>query len=122
MVRDILTRHGYQVAVAAEGRAAVEAYGRAMKEDQRYDLVILDLTVPGGVGGAWTLRELKKIDPQVVAIVSSGYSDNAELTHFDDYGFSGMVAKPYRTNELLLTVKQAMAGRPGSAARQSRGP
>jgi PAS domain S-box-containing protein len=108
MVRDILTRHGYEVAVTADGKAAVEAYGCAVREDRSYDLVILDLTVPGGMGGAWTLRELKKIDPQVVAIVSSGYSDNAELTRFDEYGFAGMVAKPYRTRELLMAVKEAV--------------
>jgi two-component system cell cycle sensor histidine kinase/response regulator CckA len=117
MVRDILSRHGYAVEVAAEGRAAVDLYARAMREAKGFDLVILDLTVPGGMGGAWALRELKQIDPQVVAIVSSGYSDNAELTHFEQHGFAGMVAKPYRASVLLLAVKNAMA-RKGNAARE----
>jgi PAS domain S-box-containing protein len=114
MIRDILSRHGYEVEVAADGRASVDMYARAMREAKGFDLVILDLTVPGGTGGAWALRELKKLDPHVVAIVSSGYSDHAELTHFEEHGFSGMVAKPYRASVLLLAVRNAL-GRKGSA-------
>ena len=107
MVRDILT--GYEVVITAEGREAVEEYNNALREKNGFNLVILDLTVPGGMGGEKTLQELRKVDPQVVAIVSSGYSDNAELTRFQEFGFSGMVAKPYRTAELLLAVKKAIS-------------
>jgi PAS domain S-box-containing protein len=118
MVRSILSAHGYEVEVAADGRAAVDLYARAMREAKGFDLVILDLTVPGGMGGAWALREIKQLDPEVVAIVSSGYSEHAELTHFEEHGFAGMVAKPYRARVLLLAVKNAM-GRKENAPRAS---
>ncbi len=108
MARDILSKHGYEVVVTADGKEAVDAYVRALEEKQGFDLVILDLTVPGGMGGEKTLSELKKIDPQVAAIVSSGYCDNTVLADFATHGFSGMVAKPYRADELLLTVKKTM--------------
>jgi PAS domain S-box-containing protein len=120
MIRDILSGYGYEVEVAADGSAAVDTYARALREAKGFDLVILDLTVPGGMGGAWALRELKQLDPHVAALVSSGYSDHAELTHFEEHGFAGMVAKPYRASVLLLAVKNAME-RKGNAQQGNDG-
>jgi CheY-like chemotaxis protein len=106
MVRNILGTFGYEVTITADGKAAIDEYRKALNENKRFDLVILDLTVLGGMGGEKAIQELKKIDPDVIAIVSSGYSDNPILAEFPLYGFSGMVSKPYRTDELLLAVKR----------------
>ena len=71
-------------------------------------LVILDLTVPGGMGGEQAVRGLIKIDPQVVAIVSSGYFENPVLADPVAHGFSATIAKPYLAEDLLKTVKLAL--------------
>jgi DNA-binding NtrC family response regulator len=86
----------------------VEKYSAALDKGKKFDAVILDLTVPGGMGGEQTLRELKKIDPEVAAVVSSGYADNTVLAHFAEHGFAAMVPKPYSLRELLTTVKMVL--------------
>ena len=74
----------------------VQAHGSG----QAFAAVILDLTVPGGMGGKETLARLLEIDPQIKAIVSSGYSDDPIMADFQKYGFSGVIAKPYKISEL----------------------
>jgi PAS domain S-box-containing protein len=108
IARDMLKRAGYEVAVAADGKEAIAKYREAFEAGKKFDAVILDLTVPGGMGGEQAVRELIKIDPQVAAIVSSGYSDDMVLAHFTEYGFTGTVPKPYSLRELLTTVKRVM--------------
>jgi PAS domain S-box-containing protein len=108
---DMLSIAGYEVATAAEGREAVRKYREAFDIGKRFDAVVLDLTVPGGMGGETTLAELRKIDPGVVAIVSSGYSDNAVMAHFAEHGFVAMVPKPYRLKDLLSTVQKVLGNR-----------
>ena len=70
----------------------------------------MDLTVPGGMGGKETIQELKKLDPSAKTIVSSGYSNDPILAHFKDYGFDGMVPKPYKIEELAETLFQVITG------------
>jgi two-component system, cell cycle sensor histidine kinase and response regulator CckA len=111
-IRDItakvLTEAGYTVVAVPEGRIAVERYREAFAAREPFSLVILDLTVPGGMGGEKAIAELQKIDPGVVAVVSSGYSENAILNDPNAYGFAGKIAKPYRTLELLRVVKKTL--------------
>jgi len=71
-----------------------------------FDLVILDLTIPGGIGGVKTISELLKIDPQVKAIVSSGYSNDPIMSNYEDYGFCGVVPKPYTKNQLAMVLNK----------------
>lgn len=95
-----LLRHlGYEVDFAREGRQALDKYQAALDAGAPFDAVILDLTIRGGMGGEETIRELKRIDPKVRAIVSSGYSDNPVIANYKDYGFCEMVAKPYEMAE-----------------------
>jgi PAS domain S-box-containing protein len=101
VVGKILTYWGYEVEFAREGRQAIDSYARAMMSGQVYDGVILDLTVPGGMGGQETLKQLQAMDPRVKAIVSSGYSDDPIMADFEKYGFAGGVAKPYKAAELM---------------------
>jgi PAS domain S-box-containing protein len=111
VINHILTGAGYEVVLTAEGKETVEEYGKAMRTKKAFRAVILDLTVPDGMGGEKTLRELKKLDPDVVAIVSSGYSDDDLLANYSAHGFAAMVSKPYRSSELLLTVKHALGSK-----------
>lgn len=105
-----LRRLGYAVAFAEDGGRAVELYHAAKEAGNPYDVVIMDLTVPGGMGGQETLARLREIDSSVKAIVSSGYSNDPVMANYRDYGFAGMVAKPYRIRDLGGVVHQVLAG------------
>jgi CheY-like chemotaxis protein len=105
----LLKRIGYKdVEFAADGVEAIKLYKGAMESGQPYSAVILDLTIPGGMGGRETIRELLKIDPGVRAIVSSGYAEKSAMAEYKEYGFSGMVAKPYTLEELGKAIQDVM--------------
>ncbi len=91
---------GYLVEVTADGSAAIELYRQRKMEGIQFDAVILDLTVPGGMGGREAIAKLQQIDPQVKAIVSSGYSRDPVMADYQHYGFSALLRKPYRLEEL----------------------
>lgn len=95
-----LKRFGCEVEETQDGRQAVEVYRRARGEGKPFSAVILDLTVPGGMGGLEAIAELKKIDPLARVIVSSGYSNDDVLQNFARYGFHAVVPKPYAPQEL----------------------
>ncbi len=104
-VRDIagrlLNHIGYtDIEFAADGAAAIKLYKAAMKSGRPFAVAILDLTIAGGMGGEEAIKKLLKIDPGVRAIVSSGYADDPVMAAYRNYGFSGMVAKPYSLTEL----------------------
>ncbi|MGC4118826.1 MAG: transporter substrate-binding domain-containing protein [Myxococcales bacterium] len=102
---------GWVVAVAADGAEAVSRY-RAEKEAGRaFDVVVLDLTVPGRMGGVEALQALKAFDPQVRAIVSSGYSNAAEMSEHAAHGFVAVIAKPWTVAEARRVVAEVLAGR-----------
>ncbi len=96
---EMLTFLGYDVDLASDGEEAVRLYEKALLSAHPFDVVITDLTVRGGMGGKRTVSELIKIDPDVKAIVSSGYSSDA-LSDYKKYGFFDVIAKPYRLQEL----------------------
>jgi PAS domain S-box-containing protein len=108
IVGEILRHLGYDVILARSGSEAVELYQLAKDTGKAIDLIITDLTVPGGMGGVETLRRLLEIDPLVKAIVSSGYSNDPAMAEFEKFGFAGRLLKPYRAVELSVTVKNAM--------------
>jgi PAS domain S-box-containing protein len=114
LVRDVasemLSVLGYDAEFAVEGKEAVELFSAARAEGRPFDLVILDLTVPGGMGGKETMQKLMEIDPKVRAIVSSGYSKDMILSEYKKFGFSGVIAKPYRVSEFSAAVKSALEG------------
>jgi two-component system, cell cycle sensor histidine kinase and response regulator CckA len=112
MVRSLiniaLSKYGYEVDLQSDGRSAIQAYRQAVQTGCPYDLVILDLTVPGGMGGKEVMAELLQIDSDVNAIVSSGYHNDPVMANYRDFGFSGIVAKPYKVRELVRTVQQTI--------------
>ncbi|MEM6703177.1 MAG: ATP-binding protein [Acidobacteriota bacterium] len=109
VMRRILERHGYEVEVAANGSRAIERCKQAATADRPYDLAILDLTVPGGMGGAETCRELRRRFPRLPAIVSSGYADLPVMSQHREYGFVDVLPKPFSADELLRKVGRALA-------------
>ena len=95
-----MSRLGYDVSQAATALQGVELYQDKLTVGKRFDLVILDLTLPGGMGGKEALKKLIEIDPTVNAIVSSGYATDATMSRYQDFGFRGVIAKPYEAAEL----------------------
>ena len=105
----LLGHLGYDVKLAREGREAVEASRQALESARPFDLVILDLTVHDGMGGEETLRELRQMDPDVRAIVSSGYRTDPIVSDYESHGFSGAASKPYQLDDLRRAIDEAMA-------------
>ncbi|MCL6589393.1 MAG: PAS domain S-box protein [Firmicutes bacterium] len=91
---------GYQVVPAADGATAIALYQEAKKSGKPFDAVIMDLTVPGGMGGQEAVAILRDFDPKIKAIVSSGYANNPIMADYKRYGFAGVVSKPYKIDEL----------------------
>ncbi len=106
LVEFTLTALGYEVAAAETSLRGLELYREALQCGKRFDLVILDLTLPGGMGGKDALHKLIEIDPMVNAVVSSGYAMDATMSRYQDFGFRGMIAKPYEAAELARKVRE----------------
>ena len=105
---EILTVLGYEVASVRDGKEAIEQYRTANESGRPFDAVILDLTVPGGMGGEEAIKKLLEIDPSVKAIVSSGYSNDPIMGKFKEYGFSGIVPKPFQIHELSKVINKVI--------------
>jgi PAS domain S-box-containing protein len=112
VAREMLIRLGYDVEVAEDGAQAVMMYGRAKKAGEPFHVVIMDLTIPGRMGGAEAITKLSEIDPSVRAIVSSGYSNDEIMADYRHHGFAGVISKPYTLRELGIEVKKAIKGDP----------
>ncbi|MEW6382227.1 MAG: PAS domain S-box protein [bacterium] len=110
MVGDMLADLGYDVALAREGSEAVALYEQAKVSGHPFDAVILDLTIPGGMGGDEAIRELRSIDPEIKAIVSSGYSNDPIMSEYQEHGFQGVVAKPYDIGEMGKVLHRVLKG------------
>ncbi len=108
MAGRILARLGYESRFARNGSEAVSLYEKALKTDQPFDAVVLDLTVRGGMGGEEAVRHLRKIDPQAKVIVSSGYSDSPVMQDYKQFGFSAAAGKPYSLVELSQALDRVL--------------
>lgn len=106
---EMLTFLGYEVELARDGAEAVRLYKEAFLSDRPFDVVITDMTVRGGMGGKQAVAELIKLDSEVRAIVSSGYSSD-KLSDYKKYGFCEVIAKPYRLQELGKVVANVLGG------------
>jgi CheY-like chemotaxis protein len=102
-MEETLSFLGYDVTICDEGLKAVEIYQEAMAS-QPYDLVILDLTVRGGMGGKETIQRLLEVDPAVTALICSGYTDDPAVSHFAAYGFKGALVKPASIDKISATL------------------
>lgn len=112
MIRDMaaqmLHKIGYEVKLTGDGQEAIEQYRMALQSGRPFDAVILDLTVPGGMGGKETLQKLRELNGGIKAIVSSGYFNDPIMANFKEYGFYGVVAKPYNLVELSNILQQVI--------------
>ncbi len=104
----MLEHLGYRADRARDGREAAVRYLAAREKGDPYRAVIMDLTIPGGMGGRECLDMIRKSDPDVIAIVSSGYSEDPVMSHFEKYGFRGVLMKPYTLQEVALTLDSVM--------------
>jgi CheY-like chemotaxis protein len=112
IIQDVLSSMldflGYEVQVAAEGAQAVQMYCEAMESGNPFDAVIMDLTIPGGVGGKDAVRDLLKIDPAAKAIVSSGYSTDPVVMNYQEHGFKGVIRKPFKIEDLKEAIQKVV--------------
>lgn len=99
---------GYTVDSVSDGSEMIKKFRQARKDGHPYDVLIMDLTVPGGMGGKETISNLKKIDPDVRAIVTSGYSNAPVMSNYEKYGFCGYLSKPFKIEELATVIKNAL--------------
>ncbi|MGW8180411.1 MAG: hybrid sensor histidine kinase/response regulator, partial [bacterium] len=95
-----LERLGYRVEFAEDGAEGIGIYKTAIEGNRHFDAVIMDLTIPGGMGGKEAMRELKRIDPDAIVIVASGYSGDPVMSEFMEYGFVDVIQKPYKIEDL----------------------
>jgi PAS domain S-box-containing protein len=111
-IRDLLdamlTDIGYEVVCVADGVQALAVYQQAKAVGHVFVGVILDITIPGSMGGLETIAQLRTIDPQVKAIISSGYANDPVMANFQAYGFSGMVTKPYTVHKLREVLQRVI--------------
>ena len=115
MVRQVLGQMlsalGYQAEFARDGIEALERFEQARREGRPHDAVIMDLTIPGGMGGKETVQQLRVVDPGVKAIVSSGYCNDPVIADFRRHGFAAFLVKPYQSDELGRVLEAVLSGK-----------
>ena len=103
-----LSSRGFVVETTSDGTSAVQRYREELEKGAPFDLVILDLSIPSGQGGRETMEQLRVLHPEVRAIVSSGYSDDAVMSRYMDFGFRAVLPKPYDPAELVALVSEVL--------------
>ena len=111
VVVEMIRRLGYEVNAVKDGREAIAQYRKSLAANQPYAAIIMDLIIPGGMGGKEAISQLLTIDPDANVIVSSGYSTDPIMSNFSQYGFKGVVAKPYDLYELGKVLKKVITGK-----------
>lgn len=109
MTETLLGKLGLNTTVAADGGEAVKQFALAHMTGKPFDVVIMDLTVPGAMGGAAAMQEILKLDPKARGIVSSGYSSDPVMANYKEHGFRGSVPKPYRVADFARTLREVLA-------------
>lgn len=99
---------GYNVVFAGDGDEAIKLYKKAIESEEPFDAVIMDLTIAGGMGGKEAVKKLIELDPDVKTIVSSGYSNDPVMSDYKQYGFHGVITKPYQIEELGDTISKVI--------------
>lgn len=105
---EMLEYLGYEVEFAKDGKEAIGMCAEALKADKPFHAAIMDLSIPGGMGGKEAINKLLELDPKVKVLVSSGNANDPVMSNFREYGFAGVVTKPYQVEELGEQLKKAM--------------
>lgn len=107
-VSELLEMYGHEVTTASDGEKAIDAYLQGLQSGSPFDLVIMDLTVPGGMGGQEAIAHLRDVDPNIKAIVSSGYANELIIMDYERFGFCGVMTKPYKIEEINKVINQVI--------------
>ena len=105
---NILKKLGFEIYPTAEGGETIREYKKSLKSGSPYDLVVLDLTVPGGMGGKEAIDKLISIDPNINAVICSGYSNDPVMSEYKKFGFKGVIKKPYTIEDLRFTLDSVL--------------
>ena len=112
LIRQLIVQNlkaaGCEVTPTCDGAETVARYQESLAAGQPYDLLVMDLSIPGGMGGAAAMEKIRALDPDVRAIVSSGYSDDPVMSRYLDYGFRAVLPKPYQPQELRELVEELL--------------
>jgi len=106
--KQILDHVGYEVELAKNGQEVIELYRRALLSGKPFAAVVVDLTIPGGMGGMETFRVLQQIDPSARAIISTGYCNDLILSKYREAGFQGIISKPYKVEDLVVVLHKVI--------------
>ena len=106
IVEKSLQKQGHDVYCASTGKAAMRAFEKSEEFNRPFDVLILDLDIRGGMGGNETLSRIRSIEPNVKAIVTTGFVDDLVLENYLEHGFSGVLTKPFRISKLIATVEK----------------
>jgi len=112
VAREMLESFGYTVALARDGEEAISIYRQAMAAGKPLDTVLMDLTIPGGMGGKEAILRILDIDPDAKGIVCSGYSNDPIMSSYRKYGFRGVIQKPYGLKQLSDTIRDVISSPP----------
>lgn len=105
LLEEMLKNFGYRYTGAKDGPQAIQKFQEAREDQDPIDIVIMDLTIPGEMSGTQTMAELRKIDPDLIGLLSSGYPNAEPMRNFAKYGFAGAVAKPYSVQEIMQALQ-----------------
>ena len=115
IIRDMLSKMlpiaGYQVELTSDGAEAIQKYVEARESGKPFDAIIMDLTIPGGMGGKEAIKKLLEVDPDVRVIVSSGYATDPIMSEYKEHGFSAVITKPYSVSEMEETLHGILKGK-----------
>ena len=106
--QEILSHIGFEVEVTEDGDEAIAVYKQGQKANAPFDVVIMDLTIPGGMGGKEAVKEILFLNPNAKVIVASGYSTDRIMSNYQDYGFSGVLTKPFTRDDLQEVISTVM--------------
>jgi len=104
----ILTKEGYRADSARNGETAIKMYQQSVDEGDTFDLIIMDMTIKGGMGAVDAVKGILAINPDAKVAVSSGYSDDPVMKNFEDYGFKGVITKPYTFEQILHSITEIL--------------
>ena len=108
LIGNFLELLGFKVHFAEHGEQAIDEYTKALNKKQAYDLVIMDLTVRGAMGGKEAVTKILEIDPKARVIVASGYSTDSVLAKYEEFGFVGRLSKPFTLESLNEVITQIL--------------
>jgi len=106
--RKFLEHLGCEVSIASNGPEAISLYKKLLAEKKTFNLVILDLNIPGGMGGEETLRKLLEVDPDTNAVISSDFLNETIIVYFLNRGFKAALLKPFSLDELEFILRETI--------------